>query len=361
MVVIQFSDDETLRLSKRYGLLEGPSLDNYLNGRNCRRHLTLTALPERHLGTAVTGALAVFDYQPGDVFQHTSRNYAGGFGGTSIWCGQSWWQDSVVARQTSRTGDTLTYTVRTWQRSESYGTAGAPSGFCSTPSGVTVGPTTTHTERIIGSQQGSYGVQVLTSFFPTYAGAFAQLCMSVAARSSTRLAGRCEYTQFMQANCLGTSPDSVALTNPVDVGGFNRYATGLGLTYAGSTGIYSSDATELTLTAFRKGSQTWGTFFPKGYLLAARSQRPAATTTAYPNPFGDGLTAAFTLGGAQAVSATLHDALGRAVRTAPSVALGAGTQQLALPTAGLPAGVYSLHLHFGADDHTEVLRVTKAE
>jgi hypothetical protein len=68
VVTITFSDGQALSLTKTYGLLEGPSLDSYLNGRNQRRQLVLTALPERGLGTGALGARAVHDYQPGDVF-----------------------------------------------------------------------------------------------------------------------------------------------------------------------------------------------------------------------------------------------------------------------------------------------------
>ena len=353
VATILLSDGETLRLSKSYGLLAGPSLDSYLNGRNRRRSLTLTALPERHLGTAVVGALAVFDYQPGDYFQRISRSYTG----YPNLCQQIWWQDSVLARQTSRTGDTVTYTIHTRRRSQSYGVAGAPSGFCQVLAATVTYPAATSSLRIIGSQQAGTS-QNLTSFFQA-SGSTISTRSSVASRSSARWGGRPEYSLLLRVVCPASSPDSVGLTYVIDNYGIQRYAAGLGQTYSEYSGIYNDDITELT--AFRKGSQTWGTFFASNFWLATRPERPAVTTTAYPNPFGDNLTATFTLARAQTVGATLHDALGRAVRTSPGVALAGGLQQLALPTAGLPAGVYSLHLHFGADGHTEVLRVTKAE
>ena len=357
VATILLSDGETLRLSKSHGLLESPSLDSYLNGRNRRRHLTLTALPERHLGTAVVGALAVFDYQPGDYFQWVSRVTTNQPGGGL--CQQRWRQDSILTRQNSRTGDTVTYTIRTRRRDQGYGVAGAPGGFCSIPSVVTTYPPTTTSLRVIGSQE-TYATPGLTSFFQTSgSGTTSGPSSSVASHTSARWGGHPEYSVLLRSICSASSPDSVALTYVIDNYSLQRYATGLGQVYNAYSGIFSDDITQLT--AFRKGSQTWGTFFANGFLLAARPAQAAATTSAYPNPFGDGLTAAFTLTSAQAVSATLHDALGRAVRTAPAVAMGAGAQQLAVPTAGLPAGVYSLHLYFGADGHTEVMRVTKAE
>lgn len=88
--------------------------------------------------------------------------------------------------------------------------------------------------------------------------------------------------------------------------------------------------------------------------LAGRSGQAAATTTAFPNPFGEGLTVGFTLVRPQAVGFSLRDALGRAVWAAPAVPLGAGAQQLPVPAA-----VYTLYLHFAGEARGEVLRVVK--
>ncbi|MGI4869545.1 MAG: T9SS type A sorting domain-containing protein [Janthinobacterium lividum] len=348
VVTIQFSDGEIVRLSKQAGWLEGPSLDSYLNGRNRRRHLTLTALPERHLGTAVMGALAVFDYQPGDYFQRHRRSYSG-FG--QFLCQEGWLQDSVLTRQTSRTGDTLTYTIRTRSRYLGYGSVGSP--FCSTPSVVTTYASTS-TLVVIGSKAEDNGYQKLTGFYSGPINGTGEWTSTVS-RNNVRFGGRPEYSQSFLKTCSTSSADSVTMYVIADGGRIDRYAAGLGLTYLASLSDF------MELTAFRKGSQTWGTFFAKGFLLATRAERAAATTSAFPNPFDDGLTASFTLTRTQAVAATLHDVLGRAVRTTTTGALPAGAQQLVLPTAGLPAGVYTLHLHFVGDDRTEVLRVVKAE
>ena len=68
-----------------------------------------------------------------------------------------------------------------------------------------------------------------------------------------------------------------------------------------------------------------------------------------------------TLDRPQAVVAELRDALGRVVLARSAQALGAGPQQLVLPTAGLPAGLYVLHLRRAGEGRTEVLKVLKAE
>jgi hypothetical protein len=357
VVTITFSDGQALRLSKSYGFLEGPSLDSYLNGRNVRRALTLTALPERRLGTAVVGARATYDYQPGDVFQRTTRSFR-----TTLCNTQSWQQDSVLTRQVSRTGDTITYTISTRTRT------GAFNVPCGSMAGSTMGPAVTSTLQIVehwpSTASPMQPVRALPQLTSAYYGTTSRGgdLMSAVSRSSTRLAGRPAYSLALRALCTNTiTADSAAITNGsniADLEVLTRYAAGLGLTYDSTQTIVGRTVTRLT--AFRKGTQTWGTFLG-GTLLAAREVRPAATTAAFPSPFGETLTASFVLASAQLVGATLYDALGRPVRAVPPVLLGLGSRQLALPTAGLPAGVYTLHLTFAGEGRREILRVARAE
>ncbi len=64
-----------------------------------------------------------------------------------------------------------------------------------------------------------------------------------------------------------------------------------------------------------------------------------------PNPFGDALQVSFFLPEKAGVSLVLFDALGRPVLTQyQSTALEAGSQEISLPTAQLPSGVYYLEL-----------------
>jgi hypothetical protein len=335
VVTITFSDGKLLRLSKRHGLLEGPSLDSYLNGRYVRRVLTLSALPERGLGTALTGFKAVYDFQPGDVFQYANVTL----------CGSSQRQDSVLTRQTSRTGDTITYTMQTWL--VNYVVGGR---YC------TALPSTTYSTSVTTLRVSSATTpSVLTSYVSGIG--YTQPISS----NATQFGGRPTYYVYAAAKCPYMSADSAGLGG-VNGYVYDRYGTGLGLVYhlyntsAGGASYLESS----TLTAYRKGSQSWGTFFRPSVPLAGRSGQAAATTMAYPNPFGEVLTVGFTLARPQAVSISLHDALGREVRTVPAVPLGAGAQQLPVPTASLPAAVYTLHLHFAGEARSEVLRVVKA-
>jgi hypothetical protein len=271
-------------------------------------------------------------------------------------CTQTWQQDSVLTRQVSRTGDTIDYTIRTRKRT-------APvSSSCSTLSGPVVYPTTTSTLRVIGPWVTT--ARQLTQLTNSYDGvALGGDLVSAVSSNPGCWAGRPEYVTVLQGICtISSTPDSAAIKGPnlPDIEGGARYAAGLGVVYDSSRALVAG--LEVTrLTAFRKGTQTWGTFFGPTTLLAAQGARPAATTAAFPNPFGATLTVSFVLASAQPVEAALYDALGREVRAVPATQLGTGLRQLVLPTTGLPAGLYTLHLRFAGEGRREVLQVAKAE
>ena len=145
----------------------------------------------------------------------------------------------------------------------------------------------------------------------------------------------------------------------VDFGSIVRYGAGLGVTFRGSSS--NGGDNDETLLGYRKGPETWGTFFSLQQLLAARAVRPAATTAAFPQPFGAGLTVRFELARPQPVALTLHDGLGRPVLARPAAPLAAGPQQVLLDTQRLPAGVYTLHIGLPGEGRSEVLKVVKAE
>ena len=65
---------------------------------------------------------------------------------------------------------------------------------------------------------------------------------------------------------------------------------------------------------------------------------------AWPNPATSGASVPFTLGEAAAVEAVLFDGLGRRVAVLAQGAFAAGPHALAVDGAGLPAGVYVVHV-----------------
>ena len=359
VALIMLSDGQDIRLSKRHGLLDGPSLDSYLNGRNRRRALVLTALSAagRAVGPLVVGERATFDFQPGDVFQ---RHGSGGAFGSV--CTEIWTQDSIISRTPSRTGDSVSYAIRTRTLYRNYGQAGAPFGFCSaTGSGYSATTATRLVTNVVGIR--NQQVRALTNAFAgsgsSTAAGFGEV--TGPAVRSARYFRRPEWEQQLCNLPSGSGPiaDSARLQMVLDNGRSIRYALGLGITCSITSSFDQTTVTELV--AYRKGSETWGIMFIFRQLLATRATRPAASTTAFPQPFGASLAVKFDLARPQAVRLALHDALGRTVMVRPAAAAAAGSQQLVLDTQVLPAGLYTLHIGLLGEGRTEVLKVLKAE
>ena len=343
LATIALADGAELVLSKRYGWVSGPALGHYLNGRVPQSALMLTALPELRLGAAQLDGFAVYDFQPGDVFlRRTTSIYFLAPGAPCI--SRMWMRDSIISRSVSANGDTLKYQQQS--RTLTRGCNGP--GRLSAPTIQTL-RITRATDRL----------NQPTGFWEPFAGTTipgGRVHMPAwrTASYNHRLVQR--HLDHMQC---ATAPDSIALrdTEQMDFGYHLWTATGLGQTREEYLNYFSADTT--VLLGYRKGPETWGQLTPFNVLLAARDSRPAATTTAFPNPFGAELRVDFTLTHPQPVAIGLHDALGRLVLEKAAV-LPAGAQQRTLLTADLPAGVYSLHLHFAQEGRTEIMKVLKA-
>jgi hypothetical protein len=160
----------------------------------------------------------------------------------------------------------------------------------------------------------------------------------------------------------GAAPaDSVCLLPP-NADGARRitYAAGLGQTnsYEENT-TCCSVATDLI--GYRKGAERWGVspVLVCRAPLAVQAPGPGPATAAFPNPFETEVAVTFVLREPQTVALSLHDALGRRVLQQDATLLPAGSQRLSLATAGLPAGLYTLHLRYGPSRRYEVLKVLK--
>jgi len=345
LATIAFSDGTVLTLSKQLGWVSGPALGHYLNARLPQSLLALTALPELKLGTNHLGAFAAYDFQPGDVFlRRTTSVY---FASPGVRCvSRMWLRDSVISRTLSANGDTLRYQQQSRRLIRNcFGPA-----FLDAPVVQTL-RITQATDRLNQS----------TSFWEQFTGTSILVGrVHLPAWRTVSYNHRLIQYQLDQMQCA-TTADSVSLRDAeqMDFGYHVWTAAGLGQTREEFLNYFSADTT--VLLGYRKGAETWGQLTPFGTLLAARDNRPAATTAAFPNPFGPELTVTFALTNPQPVALALRDALGRTVLASPATKQPVGARQLSLATAGLPAGVYSLHLHFIGENRTEVLRVLKAE
>ena len=331
----------TISLSKNHGLLNWYMFEQFANnyfGPGLAAY-QLTAWPQQGLGTPKLGTRAVYDYQVGDVLLYQS-SYVDCATPTGCVRSTYYFGDSVLARTNSRTGDTISY--RMYTRSRSGG--GLVSGTRNLVYTVAGG-------RAIGLPSG----QVYNAN-PRVRGAYF-VANAVADPARNR-----RFVQQLSGfgNC---SQDSTAFRNAYNPDRYYRekYATGLGQVLLDNFDFFGSSI-KVELVAYRKGTEQAGpiSLWRTGLrTLPTRATRPAATTVAYPQPFGDNLTVRFALARPQPVALALHDALGRAVLVLPAAPLPAGPQQLALSTAPLPPGLYTLHLIFGGEGRTEVVKIMK--
>ncbi|MCC2546050.1 T9SS type A sorting domain-containing protein [Hymenobacter sp. BT175] len=115
------------------------------------------------------------------------------------------------------------------------------------------------------------------------------------------------------------------------------------MSVVGNSHVWHASATDEFWDFFRRFRR-----LPAGTVLGAASQKPqdAAGLSVYPNPAnGDACTLLLTLPTAQRVTVDLRDLQGRLLRPVYAQATAAGTHTLALPTAGLPAGLYLVQVH----------------
>lgn len=347
LVTINLNGGGVIVLSKRFGWVSGPALGHLLSARLPNTPLVLTALPELGLGTARMGPLQVFDFQPGDVFLR--RTFTGGFG----ICLTVWTRDSIISRVFTPSGNVLTYQYRSRSLVQ----------HCQT--GVfTLNPVTLQTQQVTPQTsltRSGTAANNLTGYFEPL-GTTPTRQYGPLHLPSWRTAdfnGRPVQQHFDLLACAAAPADSMFYdAGSLDNGYHATTAPGLGLVHSSEITFVGST---MDLIGYRKGSETWGQLTTFAQMLAARNVHPAASTTAFPNPFVSTLTAGFDLARPQVVTIELRDALSRLVRQVPAAPFAAGAGQATIPTAGLPAGVYTLHLHFGGEGRSEVLKVVKAD
>ena len=346
VATITFSNGWLLRLSKNHGLVQAPVLrDVVLRQALPRapvRQLALTALPNQRLGLVKLTPQAIYDFQPGNVLWYSYFDEVFPSPNPSAHIHYDY-IDSVMTRTTSRTGDTLTYRIWRCSPTQPYGNTYTLMVSSRQPQ-MPIGGTG---EYVRGPRPsgGSVGI----------GGAMRDAYPSSAWNNKTiwRYDGR-YYWSPGDSTCFYFSQG-------VDNDLYSVFAVGLGqiVSYTQNTTCCEQG---FRLIGYRKGTENWGAQpTVRCRPLSVSTVRPAATTAAFPNPFKAELLVSFQLAQAQLVGISLHDALGREVLWKAAVPLPAGKQQLALATASQPAGVYSLHLRFGTEGRTEVLKVLKAD
>jgi hypothetical protein len=350
VVTIALSTGPTLRISKTFGLVEGPAVLALLNGRFRARQLTLTALPARGTGNSRMSPATIYDFQPGDVFL---RRFTADFNASQ--CENSWQRDSVISRTPHAAGDSITYVIWTRRLTRGYGSPNAPAGYCRSPSGTFLSPPSTYTLGV--SARMHLRLSALTNVFEPSNFAIAQN-LTLAVARSTRYNRRYEQAVRNRTPCGPLTADSVGLRDVLDHGYITTYGQGLGLT--NDYQFHYGDISVLELIGYRKGTETWGSLRTFAQLLAARPVQAASTTSASPNPFTDELTVTFELSQPQRVGLRVLNALGQVVAETAATPRPAGAQRLVLPATALVPGLYTVLLQ-PATGPAQVLKAVKAE
>lgn len=117
-----------------------------------------------------------------------------------------------------------------------------------------------------------------------------------------------------------------------------QYTSGLGLTHVEHTGIESGG--ELRLTAYRKNGDTVGVLLDDTAFIASIAAYPMQTLKVYPNPVTDMLYCSYPMQSGADWKYHIVDLNGKVVIQGNSY----GGDILSVPTAILPAGLYTLLL-----------------
>lgn len=157
----------------------------------------------------------------------------------------------------------------------------------------------------------------------------------------------------------------------------NEFAYGVGLVrYDGTTAtrytVYNSGLTDNRVNLVRAGSDgtIWMRTFAGGILLfnpeiASGVEREAGTTGAariagiHPNPAAGYTTVQLALDRRAHVRVSLHDALGREVRTALDEMIDAGEREITLNTEALPSGSYFVRIVAGDAIDTRMVTIAR--
>ncbi|WP_201979239.1 T9SS type A sorting domain-containing protein [Hymenobacter rubidus] len=327
---------QTVRLSRRYGLLAGPQ---WLGGATGGQ-LEQPILPAR-FEQSLYSSTRLFDMQPGDEFGYNEEDPI-----AVVQC-----YDSKVLRRVTRrqlTSDSLIITYLEQTRYERYGYPGA---HCNGPAQVTYYPIVV--KRWALALSGNVWQSMGT---PLPLGAL-RLLTGEYVNGPVPGSGPVTSPSYLFAGLPIAGPSSYGCSTGRTVSyipfyplnGGSSYGTGVDYfawNFTFSPGMGPSFERDYNLIYSRKTVNGVTTICgsPLAFvnLLATRAEQAAAIASLAPNPAAE--TATLTLAQPARPGHTLRltDALGRPVWSTP---VATGQTAVAVPLAGQPAGLYLLHLN----------------
>ena len=327
VAVVTLSSGQVLRLSRSYGLLEGPQ---WLGTTSATAQWTQARLPQT-LAQSPYNPVTLFAMQPGDEMGYLVDPFTI----SPFPSFRSHILRRVLARQ--QTADSLVLTYKEQTRTENFGTptGGVPS--------IQTSPVST----------GRWSFSLRTGRSTRYpamgllTGEYVPA--SPSSPQSTQLVGR----GLVGYSAAGCAPGGQYLAYIMTFPGFGapagQFHTGIdigwqqGFSVALVMGdIFTGDGQRLVYYRRGTGSPlTCGSPMNFTNLLPTRAAQATAVATLAPNPAAEVVALTLTQPARPGTTLRLTDALGRVVWSAP---VAAGQTAVAVPLTGQPVGMYLLHL-----------------
>ena len=329
VAVITLSSGQVVRLSRSYGLLEGPK---WLGTASSAAQWTQAARPATAVQTPYNPLLS-FTMQPGDDLGYTTDPA----GNIQFPSSRSYLLRRILTRQ--QTADSLVFTYKEQGRTETYvtptgGTAGSqtyPVQLGRFALSLRTGKSTRY--PLLGLLTGEY-VAAFTSASPP-------LLVGRGIVADANASGCFQYGQYLGFIEVfpGFNAPQGQYSTGIDIGWQQSFSLGLGL-----GDVYTGD---WVLTYYRRSAGsplTCGSPLQFANLLGTHAAQAAEVATLAPNPATEAATLTLALPARPGMVLRLTDALGRVVWSTPVVA---GQTAVAVPLAGLAVGLYLLRLNGG--------------
>ncbi|MBO2009634.1 T9SS type A sorting domain-containing protein [Hymenobacter negativus] len=326
VAVITLSSGQVLRLSRSYGLLEGPQ---WLGSTSAATQWVQTHLPQT-LMQSPYNPLALFTMQPGDEMGYEANPFnIMPYGGS-----RSHILRRIITRQ--QTADSLIFTTQEQRRTEFFASPSTSGSVQTYPIGRGRWAFSLRT----GKSAQFPALPLLTGeYVPMYASAQPPYYVGrgiTTSSSSTGCGPSGQYLSFIGV-FPGFNAPAGQYSTGIDIGWQQGFSLALGLGY-----VFTVDGEALLYYRRNAGSPlTCGSPMNFINLLPTRAAEAAKLATLHPNPATDIATLILAQPARTGTSLHLSDALGRTVW---STAVPAGQTDVAVPIAGQPAGLYLLHL-----------------
>lgn len=329
VAVITLSSGQVVRLSRSYGLLEGPQ---WLGTSASTAQWTQAQLPMA-LMQSPYNPVVLFTQQPGDEMGYEDNPFTISPFPSS--------QSHILRRILTRrqTADSLVLPFQEQRRVQTFATPmGGTNGSQIYPIEVKRWAFSLRTGKSVQYP----ALPLLTGeYLPTYASANPPLFVGRGIIANSSAAGCAPSGQYLSFIWVfpGFNAPTGQYSTGIDIGWRQEFSLALGMGY-----VFTGDGEGLIYYRRTRNGVTTTCGSPLTFvnLLPTRAAEAAALATLHPNPATEATTLTLAQPARAGHSLRLTDALGRTVWSAP---IATGQTTATVPLAGQPAGLYLLHLN----------------